>query len=208
MPLAVLYYWDIDRKSQVSMIHSRDALRFLVKIQIPGAIMIIAKDKAVTLDYTLSDGTGETIETSKGKEPLTYIHGSGSLIKGFEAAMEGRSIRDSFSFTVKPEDGYGERRQELLFQATREQLKGIPDLAVGMPLKVQTPDRELVVTVAGFENDSELLDGNHPLAGKELTFAVEVLDVRDATPAEIEEAGRPDCCGGSCTDACGTDCCG
>ena len=170
--------------------------------------MIIAKDKAVTLDYTLSDGTGETIETSKGKEPLTYIHGSGSLIKGFETAMEGRSVRDSFSFTVKPEDGYGERRQELLFQATREQLKGIPDLAVGMPLKVQTPDRELVVTIAGFENDSVLLDGNHPLAGKELAFAVEVLDVRDATLAEIEEARSRDCCGGSCTDACGTDCCG
>ena len=170
--------------------------------------MIIAKDKAVTLNYTLSDERGETLETSRGKEPLTYIHGSGGLIKGFEAAMEGRSAKDSFSFTVKPEDGYGERRNELVFQAPREQLKEIPELAVGMPLKVQTPDGALVVTIAGVEEDKVLLDGNHPLAGKELTFAVEVLDVRDATSEELEEARSPQGCGGSCGDACGQDCCG
>ena len=172
--------------------------------------MIVAKDKAVTLDYTLSDERGETLETSKGKEPLTYIHGSGGLIKGFEAAMDGRSVKDTFSFTVKPEDGYGERRHELLFQAEREQLKEIPELAIGMPLKVQTPEGTLVVTIAGFEADKVLLDGNHPLAGKDLTFAVEVLGVRDATAEELEEAMSPHGCGGSCGDSCGTpaqDCC-
>ena len=168
--------------------------------------MIIAKNKAVTLDYTLSDETGATLETSRGKEPLTYVHGSGGLIKGFEAAMEGRSESDKFSFTVKPEDGYGEHRHELLFQATREQLNGIPELAVGMPLKVQTPDGALVVTVAGFEGEKVLLDGNHPLAGKKLTFAVEVLDVRDATAEELEEAMSSHGCGGSCGDSCGDTC--
>jgi len=79
--------------------------------------MIITKDKAVTLEYTLSDENGETLETSKGREPLTYIHGSGGLIKGFETALEGKSPKDAFSFTVKPEEGYGERRQDLVFQA-------------------------------------------------------------------------------------------
>lgn len=169
--------------------------------------MNVARNKAVTLDYTLSDATGVTLETSKGKEPLTYIHGSGGLIKGFENAMEGRSARDSFSFTVKPQDGYGERRDELVFQAAREQLKGVPELAIGMPLKVQTTDGTLVVTVAGFEGEKVLLDGNHPLAGKELTFAVEVLDVRDATPEELEEAMSLHGCEGSCGDTCGQGCC-
>lgn len=174
--------------------------------------MIVAKNKAVTLDYTLSDERGETLETSKGKEPLTYIHGSGGLIKGFEAAIDGRSAKDTFSFTVKPEDGYGERRNELVFQAASEQLKEIPELAIGMPLKAQTPEGTLVVTIAGFDGDKVLLDGNHPLAGKELTFAVEVLDVRDATAEELEDAMSPhDGCGGSCgdscSDACGQDCC-
>jgi FKBP-type peptidyl-prolyl cis-trans isomerase SlyD len=169
-------------------------------------VMIVAKNKAVTLDYTLSDETGETLETSKGKEPLTYIHGSGGLIRGFEAAMDGKSAKDAFSFTVKPEDGYGERRDELLFQATREQLKDIPDLAIGMPLRVQTPQGALVVTIAGFDGDKVLLDGNHPLAGKELTFAVEVLDVRDATTEELQEAMSSHSCGGSCGDSCGDSC--
>jgi FKBP-type peptidyl-prolyl cis-trans isomerase SlyD len=143
--------------------------------------MIIAKDKLITLDYTLSDESGETLESSKGREPLTYVHGSSGLIKGFETALEGKSAEDSLSFTVKPEDAYGERRQELLFQAPKEQFGGIPDLVVGMPLRVQTPNGAMVVTVAGIEDDKVFLDGNHPLAGKALTFAVEVLGVRDAT---------------------------
>jgi len=81
-----------------------------------------------------------------------------------------------------------------------------------MPLRVQTPDGALVVTIAGFEEDKVLLDGNHPLAGKDLTFAVEVLDVRDATAEELEEnqaaAGCAGSCGDSCGDACGEGCCG
>ena len=171
--------------------------------------MIIAKDKAVTLEYTLSDERGETIESSKGRAPLTYVHGSGGLIKGFETALEGRSAKESFSFIVKPEDGYGDRRENLLFQAPKEQFSGIPELAVGMPLRVQTSNGAMVVTIAGIEEDKVLLDGNHPLAGKALTFVVEVLDVRDATAEELEEASQPEeGCGGGCGSSCGEECCG
>lgn len=170
--------------------------------------MIIAKDTAVTLEYTLSDETGETLESSKGREPLTYIHGSGGLIKGFEEAMEGRSANESFSFTVKPEDGYGERREELFFQAPKEQFTGLSDLAVGMPLRVETTNGAMVVTVVGIEDDKVLLDGNHPLAGKALTFAVEVLDVRQATEEELEEYRHAaEGCGDSCGSSCGSSSC-
>ena len=175
--------------------------------------MIIAKDKAVTLEYTLSDESGETLESSKGREPLTYIHGTGGLIRGFEVALEGKSPKDNFSFTVKPDDAYGERRQEMLFQAPKEQLKSVAGLSVGMPLRVQTPSGAMVVTVAAIEDDKVLLDGNHPLAGKDVTFAVEVLDVRDATAEEIALAHHPaegcgTSCGTSCGSTCGEDCCG
>jgi FKBP-type peptidyl-prolyl cis-trans isomerase SlyD len=171
--------------------------------------MIITKDKAVTLEYTLSDENGETLETSKGREPLTYIHGSGGLIKGFETALEGKSPKDAFSFTVKPEEGYGERRQDLVFQAPKEQFGGVTDLAVGMPLRVQTTNGAMVVTVAGIEDELVLLDANHPLAGKALTFAVEVLDVRDATEEELEESSQPaEGCGSSCGSSCEEGCCG
>jgi FKBP-type peptidyl-prolyl cis-trans isomerase SlyD len=176
--------------------------------------MEITKDKAVTLDYTLTGDDGAVIETSKGKEPLNYIHGSGGLIKGFEAALEGKSPKDAFAFTVKPEEGYGDRRDDLLFQASREQLGQIPELTVGMPLRVTTHDGAMVARIVEVHDDHVLLDANHPLSGKTLTFAVEVLDVRDATPEELEEVqedacgcSSSDCGGGSCGDSCGGGCC-
>jgi FKBP-type peptidyl-prolyl cis-trans isomerase SlyD len=174
--------------------------------------MQIAKDKAVTLDYTLAGTDGEVIETSNGKEPLNYIHGSGGLIKGFESALEGRSVNDSFSFTVSPEEGYGVTRQDLLFQAPREQLSQIPELTVGMPLRVQTQDGAMIARIAEVHDDHVLLDANHPLSGQTLTFAVNILEVRDATAEELEDAyatesGCSSSCGDSCGDSCGGSCC-
>jgi len=170
--------------------------------------MQISKDKAVTLDYTLTGEDGTVIETSKGKEPLAYIHGGGGLIKGFENALEGKSPKDAFAFTVNPDEGYGERRDDLIFEAKREQFASIPELSVGMPLRVQTHEGTIVVRVAEVREDSVLLDANHPLAGQKLIFDVEVLEVRDATTEELEEQ-RQDSCGcnsGSCGDSCGEGC--
>jgi FKBP-type peptidyl-prolyl cis-trans isomerase SlyD len=176
--------------------------------------MRIAKDKAVTLEYTLSGDDGETIETSKGKEPLSYIHGSGGLIKGFETALEGKSAKDTFTFTVSPEEGYGERRQDLLFRVSREQLGQIPELKIGMPLRVQTSEGAMVAMIGEIHDDHVILDANHPLSGKILTFAVEILEVRDASSEELEEAHEEACgCGSSscgtssCGDSCGGGCC-
>jgi FKBP-type peptidyl-prolyl cis-trans isomerase SlyD len=173
--------------------------------------MQISRNKVVTLSYTLSGEGGEIIETSKGKEPLEYIHGSGGLISGFETALEGRSPKDAFAFTVEPAEGYGERRDDLVFQAKREQFASIPEITIGMPLRVQTPEGAMVVRVAEIRDDAVFLDANHPLAGKTLTFDVEVLDVREATAEELEEQ-QDACgcssasCGTSCGDSCGDGC--
>ncbi|MGD0230755.1 MAG: peptidylprolyl isomerase [Syntrophorhabdales bacterium] len=169
--------------------------------------MIITKDKAVTLNYTLSDEKGEVLETSKGREPLTYVHGAG-LIRGFETALEGKSANDAFSFTVTPEEGYGERRPELVFQVNREQLHQVNGLSVGQPLRVRTPDGAMVAIVASLEDDKVVLDANHPLSGITLTFDVEVLEVRDATAEELSEARQTCGCGTSCGDSCGEEGCG
>ncbi len=175
--------------------------------------MRIETDRVVTVAYTLSNEKGEVLDTSKGRAPLTYIHGAG-MIKGFETALEGRSPKDVFSFTVEPEEGYGERRPELLFQVDKEQLKEIPDLAVGVPLRVRTPDGTMVAVVAGIEDDKVTLDGNHPLAGLTLTFDVEVVDVREATEEELADVRQQETCGcgasqqescgcsGSCEEGC------
>jgi FKBP-type peptidyl-prolyl cis-trans isomerase SlyD len=175
-------------------------------------LMRITKDKAATLEYTLSGDQGEIIETSRGKEPLMYVHGSGGLIKGFEAALEGKSPGDSFVFSVNPGDGYGERREDLVFQAKREQFSGIPELTLGMPLRVQTTEGALIARIAEVRDGSVLLDANHPLSGRTLTFDVEVLDVRDATPEELEDQQKDGCgcdsgsCGAGCGDSCGEGC--
>jgi FKBP-type peptidyl-prolyl cis-trans isomerase SlyD len=165
--------------------------------------MRVAKDKAVTVNYTLKDENGEVMESSKERTPLTYVHGAG-MIKGFETALEGKSPKDAFTFTVKPEDAYGERRSELLFHVKKEQLQGIPKIEVGMPLRVRTADGAMVATIAQIEDDKVLLDGNHPLAGRSLTFDVEVLDVRDATAEELAEAHAEEGCG--CGSTCGPTC--
>jgi FKBP-type peptidyl-prolyl cis-trans isomerase SlyD len=167
--------------------------------------MIITKDKAVTLNYTLSNDKGEMIESSKSSGPLTYVHGAG-LIKGFEKALEGKSTKDAFSFTVKPEDGYGERRPELFFEVTSEQLQGVTKLEVGQPLRVRTNEGSMVAVVSSIGDGKVVLDANHPLAGMTLTFDVEVLEVRDATPDELFEAHQDhDSCG---CPSCGDDSCG
>jgi FKBP-type peptidyl-prolyl cis-trans isomerase SlyD len=173
--------------------------------------MKIAKDKAVTVEYTLFNEKGEMLETSKGRHPLKYVHGAG-LIKGFEQALEGRTENEAFTFTVKPEDAYGVRRDELLFEVNKEQLKDVPDLSEGTPLRVQTAGgAAMVVFVAGMREDKVLLDGNHPLAGMPLTFEVEVKEVRDATQEELVEARNisSEGCGSSCGgDTCGGGGCG
>ncbi len=175
--------------------------------------MRIETDRVVTVAYTLANEKGEVLDTSEGRAPLTYIQGAG-MIKGFEVALEGKSPQDAFSFTVKPEEGYGERRPELVFQVDKERLREIPELAVGVPLRVRTPDGAMVAMVAGIEDDKVLLDGNHPLAGLTLTFDVEVIDVREATEEELAGARQQETCGcgasqqetcgcgGSCEEGC------
>lgn len=165
--------------------------------------MEVAKDKAVTVHYTLKDENGQVMESSKERTPLTYIHGAG-MIKGFEKALEGKSPKDAFTFTVKPEEAYGERREELLFEVKKEQLQGVPNMEVGMPLRVRTAEGAMVASIAQIEEDKVLLDANHPLAGRSLTFDVEVVEVREATPAELAEAHAEEGCG--CGSSCGPTC--
>ncbi len=156
--------------------------------------MRIEADRVVTVAYTLTNEKGEVLDTSKGREPLTYIQGTG-MIEGFQTALEGKSPKDAFSFTVKPEEGYGERRPELLFQVDKEQLREIPEIAVGVPLRVRTPDGTMVAIVAEIGDEKVTLDGNHPLSGMTLTFDVEVIDVREATGEELARAKQEEGCG-------------
>ena len=157
--------------------------------------MKIAHHKAVTVEYTLSDDAGAVLDTSKGREPLSYIHGTGGIIPGFEAALEGKSATDHVSFTLAPVDGYGERNDELVFSLPRERFSEVDDLREGMQFAVNAPHGGMIMTVVNVGEQEVTLDGNHPLAGCNLHFDVEVLEVRDASAEEIAESTKETECG-------------
>lgn len=170
--------------------------------------MKIEANKIVTAHYTLFDDKGEMLESSHDSQPLTFMQGSGMLIKGFEAAVEGKAENDTFSFTVKPEDGYGEYRDDLVFELPKDRLAEIQGLEMGMALRMETPNGAMIVRVTGIDDENVSLDGNHPLAGVGLRFDVEVLEVRDATPDELDKMNRraAAACEGSCSDSCCSSC--
>jgi len=148
--------------------------------------MQISKHKVVTLDYTLTNDDGEVLDTSKGQEPLAYIHGTGFMIPGLERALEGKSEGDSLSVTVEPRDGYGERDEELVKVVERSMFGGVEKLEAGMQFQAETEDGIEVVTVAAVEGDKVTVDGNHPLADATLNFDVQVIGVRKANKEEVD----------------------
>ena len=148
--------------------------------------MNIAKNRVVSIEYTLTGEDGAVLDTSEGQEPLAYIHGTGSLVEGLEAALEGKSPADHVSVSVTPEQAYGARDDSIVFNLPRSQLSGVDELEVGMQFQVQSDGDAHVVTVIAMDDNEVTVDGNHPLAGLTLHFDVDVVAVREATPDELE----------------------
>ncbi|WP_290651977.1 peptidylprolyl isomerase [Aquisalimonas sp.] len=148
--------------------------------------MQIAKDKVVAIDYTLKDEEGSVLDTSEGKEPLAYLHGSGNIIPGLEKALEGKNLGEEVSVHIPPEEAYGERRDDLTQVVPRSLFQGVDELQVGMQFQAQAEGGEQIVTITGIDGDEITVDANHPMAGVPLNFDVKVVDVREATDEEKE----------------------
>ena len=147
--------------------------------------MRIAKNKVVSIDYTLTNAQGEVLDKSSQGRPLQYIQGLGSLIPGLERVLEGKSAGEAVKAQIPAKDAYGERDEELLQVIPKENFAEIPDLRVGMELEAESDDGIRVITVVGIEGDKVTVDGNHPLAGMDLNFDVTIVGVRDATADEL-----------------------
>jgi len=147
--------------------------------------MIAEKNKVVTFHYTLKNAAGEQMETSRDKEPMSYLHGANNIIKGLEKAMEGHAAKDEFSVTVEPEEAYGVRNEKNIQRVPLKRLKGIGRITPGQVLNLQTNKGPVQVTVLKVGRFNVDVDGNHPLAGKALTFEVEITDIRDASEEEL-----------------------
>jgi FKBP-type peptidyl-prolyl cis-trans isomerase SlyD len=150
------------------------------------SLMQIAQNAVAAFHYTLTDDEGQVIDSSKGREPLTYLHGGGQIVPGLEKQMEGRGAGDKFTADVTPEEGYGVHHAELLQEVPREAFQGVEDIQPGMQFQGRGPQGEINVTVTKVEDGKVFIDGNHPLAGKTLHFDIEVTNVREATGEELE----------------------
>jgi FKBP-type peptidyl-prolyl cis-trans isomerase SlyD len=145
----------------------------------------IETNHVVSIHYTLKGDAGEVIDSSAGGEPLAYLHGHGNLVPGLERELTGKNAGDKLQVKISPADGYGEYDPQLVQRVPRRALKGVGNVRVGMRLHAQTDHGPKPVTVTQVTGDMVTLDGNHPLAGKNLNFDVEIAAVRAATEEEL-----------------------
>ncbi|MGB4498418.1 MAG: peptidylprolyl isomerase [Methylococcaceae bacterium] len=149
--------------------------------------MQIKNNTAVSIHYTLTNDAGEIIDSSiESGEPLSYLHGTGSIISGLEAALHGRNTGDKFKAHIPASDAYGQVFEDRVQVISREMFDGIDNIEVGMQFHADVSEGPGIVTVVAVEGDNITIDGNHPLAGMPLNFDIEIVEVRDATEEEIE----------------------
>ena len=147
--------------------------------------MQIGERTVASFHYTLTNDAGKVIDSSADRAPLTYLHGAGNIVPGLEKEMVGRSSGDVFNVVVAPEEGYGMPNPMMIQVVPKDAFQGVDTLEVGMEFQAQTPQGPMSVSIAKIEGDEVTVDGNHPLAGQTLHFAIEVTDVRDASLEEL-----------------------
>ena len=147
--------------------------------------MKITDNKVVVLHYAVSDSDDTLIDSSYDHSPLSVIQGSNYLIPGLEEALIDRQAGEKFEVEVSAGNAYGQREDGFVQTVPKEMFAGIEDLEVGSQLRATTDDGEQTVIVIEATEDEITVDGNHPLAGIDLKFDVEILEVRDATEEEL-----------------------
>ena len=143
------------------------------------------KDKVVTFHYHLTDDSGDTIDSSREREPLTILFGHGAIIPGLEQAIAGHVAGDRFDVVVAPEQAYGARREEFTQRVPKKYFRDADHLQPGMSTMLSTKEGHRAVTVLKVGSSVIDVDLNHPMAGKTLKFAIEVVDIRAATEEEL-----------------------
>jgi FKBP-type peptidyl-prolyl cis-trans isomerase SlyD len=145
--------------------------------------------RVVSFHYTLRDPAGRVLDTSEGGTPITYVEGAGHIIEGLDAELRSQAAGAKLRVQVPAARAYGERDPEQVQRVPRDRLPITNELKVGDQFQVGGDQHAPVVTIAAIEGDDVVLDANHPLAGVDLTFDVEIVSVRLATVAELQAAG-------------------
>jgi len=132
----------------------------------------------VRVHYTGTLGDGTAFDSSRGKEPMEFAMGKGQLIAGFEKAVADLVVGESCKVTLPPDEAYGHANPEMIQDVPRKLMPEGVELAIGMVLQGKADDGRVDnFTVVSFDDEMVKLDANHPLAGKDLTFEIELLEI-------------------------------
>lgn len=154
--------------------------------------------RVVSFHYTLRDPSGRVIDTSAGSNPITYLEGAGQIIDGLDEQLRTAQRDEKRRVLVPAAKAYGERDPKQVQRVKRALLPVEGELHIGDQFQTDSDQYAPVVTIAGLEGDEVLLDANHPLAGVDLTFDVQITEVREPTADELQHghAHAGGCCGG------------
>ena len=146
---------------------------------------IVKDNLVIAIDYTLTVD-GEVVDASEGREPLEFLQGQGNIIVGLERELLGMKIGESKDVVVSALDGYGEADEEAFMEVPKNQLPENIPVEIGTELQIENDEGEpAYVRIESVENNIVLLNFNHPLAGKELHFAVKVISIREPSEEEL-----------------------
>ncbi len=149
--------------------------------------MAIGANKVVTLNYKLTDDQGNVIQTTTKNEPFVYLSGNNQILPKLEKEIDGMLIGGKKSIVLSSSDAYGDYDEKAVQQVKKQEFPEGANLEEGMEYMAQTPDgNPIPFVVKEVKDDDVTIDFNHPLAGKNLNFDVELVDVRDATVQELE----------------------
>lgn len=132
----------------------------------------------VSVHYTGTLADGSVFDSSRGRDPLQFTVGEGRVIPGFDAAVAGMAVGEEKKVTIPADQAYGPHRPELMVEVDRAQFPADLRPEIGQQLQLSRGGQVFVVTVRDLSDGSVLLDGNHPLAGQDLTFALELVGVQ------------------------------
>lgn len=137
------------------------------------------KGQTVKIEYRGTLESGEEFDSSKNHgQPLSFTIGEGQVIPGFEKAVEGMEVGEKKSFKLAVEEAYGERRDDLIIDFPKEQLEDSDvEIAEGAQVGLQTPQGPIPATIQKVSEDTVTIDANHPLAGKPLSFEIELVSI-------------------------------
>ena len=139
---------------------------------------IAKKDNVVKVHYTGKLDSGQVFDTSKDREPLQFKIGEGKLIPGFENGVVGMKLQETKTIKIPSAEAYGEKKPELMIEVKKQQLPDNLTPEIGMELVSKRQDgQEQIVKIAEIKDQSVVIDANHPLAGEDLTFEIELVEI-------------------------------